>query len=316
MNIKINKSKVFCILGPTGVGKTYVAMKLHEVLPVELISVDSGLIYKSLNIGTAKPSKKELKKIPHKLIDILDPKDTYSVNNFFIDSQKEINKILYINKKIPLMVGGAMMYYNVFFNGLYKLPKSNIRIRNYINSLYIKYGNNYVFNILKNVDYLCSVNIHPNDRYRVIRNLEIYLSTKNKISELKKKKKINVNLDIYKIIIFPEDKNILIKYVINRFYKMLSSGFEDEVYSLYCRNDLDIDKPSMKCIGYKQMWLYLDNKISYDEMIKSSIDSTIYLIKKQLIWLKKWNNFFIVVSNNYDIIFKKIFNFISKKIHY
>ncbi len=317
MNIKVknNFPKIFCILGPTGVGKTYIAMKLFNLLPISLISVDSGLIYKYLNIGTAKPSKEELKIFPHKLVNIIDPKDFYSVNNFFIDVKKEIDNIFYVEKKIPLLVGGTMMYYNVLFNGLYKLPKYNLKIRKYINSLYIKYGNKYVFNILKNIDYISSKKIHFNDKYRIMRNIEVFLSINKKMSTLKMDKKniSKLNFDIYKIIILPEDKYSLIKSVKNRFYKMLSSGFEDEVYSLYCRKDLNINKPSIKCIGYKQMWLYFENKFSYDEMIYNTLYSTVYLIKKQLVWLKKWNDALIIKSNNYNKIVNKIFDFISKK---
>ncbi len=316
MIIKKNVPKIFCILGPTGIGKSRIAIELCKILPLELVSVDSGLIYRNLNIGTAKPSNLELKYFHHRLVDIIDPIDYYSVKNFFIDLIKELNDIIFIKKKIPLLVGGTMMYFNVLFNGLYILPKHNYLIRSYINNLFSKFGCNYLYNILKLIDFSMYKNIHLNDKYRIIRNLEVFLMTKKNISYFKNINKLNLNFDIYKILILPKNKIELIKIIENRFYKMLSSGFEDEVLNLYLRKDLNINKPCMKCIGYKQMWLYIDKKISYLEMIKSTISQTVYLIKKQLTWLKKWSDSFKIIYNglNYENEISKIFSFIIKLI--
>ncbi len=317
MIINKNIPKIFCILGPTGIGKSRIAMELCKILPLELISVDSGLIYRDLNIGTAKPSYLELKYFPHRLVNIINPNDCYSVKKFFIDLIKELNDIIFIKKKIPLLVGGTMMYFNIIFNGLYLLPKSNYKIRSYINYLSVKFGCNYLYNILKIIDFSMYKNIHLNDKYRIIRNLEVFLMTKKNISYFKNINKLSLNFNIYKIIILPQNKNELIKIIKSRFYKMLSSGFEDEVFNLYMRKDLDINKPSIKCIGYKQMWLYIDKKISYIEMINKTISSTIFLIKKQLTWLKKWPDGFKIIYNglNYESEVIKIFNFIIKLIY-
>ncbi len=316
MIIKNNVPKIFCILGPTGIGKSYIAMELCKILPLEIISVDSGLIYRDLNIGTAKPSNLELKYFPHRLVNIINPNEFYSVKKFFINLIYELNDIIYIKKKIPLLVGGTMMYYNVLFNGLYLLPKSNYKIRSYINNLFYKFGNNYVYNILKKIDFYSYQNIHINDRYRIMRNLEVFYMTQKNISYFKNINKLNLNFKIYKIFFIPKDKNKLFKIVINRFYNMLSKGFEDEVLNLYIRGDLDINKPSIKCIGYKQMWLYIDKKISYLKMIEETISSTLNLIKRQLTWLKKWSsNFTIICDNNYEQKISKIFNFIIKLIN-
>ncbi len=317
MIIKKGIPNIFCILGPTGIGKSYIAMELCKILPLELISVDSGLIYRDLNIGTAKPSKLELKYFPHKLVDIINPEEFYSVQKFFTDVVIELNNIIYIKKKIPLLVGGTMMYYNVLFNGLYFLPKPNYKIRSYINFLFLKYGCNYVYNILKKIDFNSSKNIHFNDKYRILRNLEVFYITKRNISFLKNINKLNLNFKIYKIIILPNNKNNLIKIVKNRFYKMLSLGFEEEVFNLYIRNNLNIDNNSMKCIGYKQMWLYIDKKISYLQMVEDTINSTLYLIKKQFTWLKKWSSDITIINNgNYKKNVIKIFDFIIKLINY
>ncbi len=311
MIIRKNVPKIFCILGPTGVGKSYIAMQLCKILPVELISVDSGLIYRDLNIGTAKPSDLELKYFPHRLVNIINPEEYYSVRNFFIDLIYELNDIIYIKKKIPLLVGGTMMYFNVLFNGLYLLPNPNRKIRFYINNLFNWFGIKYVYNILKNIDINSSKKIHWNDKYRITRNLEVFFTTKKNVSFFKNIKKMYLDFKIYKIVVLPENKNQLFKIVINRFYKMLSMGLEDEVRSLYLRNNLSINKPSIKCIGYKQMWLYLDKKISYLNMIENTINSTLNLIKKQLTWLNKWSSDLkIIYNNNYINEVGKIFNFI------
>ncbi len=316
MLIKKNISKIFCILGPTGIGKSYIAMELSKILPIEIVSVDSGLIYRDLNIGTAKPSKLELKYFPHRLVDIINPNDFYSVKNFILDLMEELNDIIYIKKKVPLLVGGTMMYFNVLFNGLYLLPESNDKIRNYINFLFIKYGYKCIYNLLKKIDFSSYKKIHFNDKYRIIRNLEVFLSTRKNVSYFKKNRKFNLNFDIYKIIILPNDKTNLSILIKNRFYSMLYTGLEDEVFNLYLRNDLNLNYPSIKCIGYKQMWLYIDKKISYLEMIENTICSTLYLIKKQLIWLKKWSNSFIIKNDNCKKKIINIFNYIKKIINY
>ncbi len=310
----IYNKNVFCILGPTGIGKSFISMELCNLFPLEIISVDSVLIYKYLDIGTAKPSKKELIKYPHKLINILDPKEYYSVNNFFYDVKKEINCI-FIKNNIPFLVGGSMMYFNVLFNGLYNLPKTNINIRKYINLLFKNYGNKYVFNILKKVDLLSSKKIHYNDKYRIIRNLEIFFISKKSVSFLKKKNKNKLNFKFHKIILLPSNKNVLYKIIKNRFYNMLNLGFENEVLYLYNRGDLNINMTSIKSIGYKQMWLYIQNKISYNQMIEYTINSTFHLIKKQIVWLKKWFNSYIIEVDNYKNCIKKIYNYINKIIN-
>ncbi len=303
-------NNVFCIIGPTSVGKSFISMKLYEYFPFEIISVDSALVYKFMNIGTDKPSINELKLYNHRLINIIDPKYFYSVNNFFFDVVKNIYEIIYIKKKIPLLVGGTMMYYNVLFNGLNLLPDSNIRIRNHIEYLFKKYGNRYVYNILKRLDFNISKNIHFNDKYRIIRNLEIFISSGKKISYLKNKPKFKLNLNFIKIILlFDEKINYKLK-IKNRFYNMLNNNFKKEVLFLYKRGNLNINNSSIKCIGYKQMWLYLDNKINYIDMINESINRTILLVKKQLQWIKKWYNNSYVIYNN-KLCFNKIRNYIN-----
>ncbi len=310
-----NDIKVFCILGPTGIGKTLMIMELYNLLPfpIEIISVDSGLIYRDMNIGTAKPSKKELFIYPHKLVNILDPKQSYSVSNFFYDVKKEIY-CAFLNKKIPVLVGGTMMYYNVLFNGLYDIPSINSNIRNYITNLFNKYDCKSIYNFFKKIDYDSAKNIHFNDKYRIIRNLEVFFSTKKNMS-FYKKKKVFIEFNIYKIIILYKNKNKLFLNIKNRFLNMLNIGFEKEVRNLYNRKDLNINMSSMKRIGYNQMWLYFDKKISYKQMINLSIKNTNYLVKKQITWLKKWLKFSkVIYFYNYNSCINKIYKFIKNSI--
>ncbi len=308
-----NNNNVFCIIGPTLVGKSFISMELYKYFPFEIISVDSALVYKFMNIGTDKPSFNKLKKYPHRLIDIIDPKYFYSVNNFFFDVIKNIYEVIYINKKIPLLVGGTMMYYNVLFNGLNILPKSNLNIRNHIESLFIKYGNKYVYNILNKLDNNICKNIHFNDKYRIMRNLEIYLLSGKKISFLKNKSKLKLDLNFIKIVLlFDHDINY-INLIKKRLYRMLNKNFKNEVLYLYNRGDLNINNSSIKCIGYKQMWLYIDNKINYINMINEIINKNLLLIKNQFKWIKKWyNNSYIVYNNIYCL--KNIINYIESLI--
>ncbi len=314
--IKKFKKNIFCILGPTTVGKSYIAIELCNLLPLEIISVDSALIYKYLNIGTDKPSKDILSKYPHRLINIIDPKEYYSVNIFFKDVVKEINDIYYIKNSIPLLVGGTMMYYNVLFNGLYSLPKSNLYINRYINLLFKKYGCKYIYNLFNKIDIDEFKKIHFNDIYRITRNIEVYLSTKKNITYFKKKKKKKIDYNIHKIVILPINKNILVNNIKKRFLNMLNIGFEEEVLFLYNRGDLNINMPFMKCIGYKQMWLYLQKKISFNQMKNSTINNTLLLLKKQYTWLKKWSDCYFIELDNYKNCINKIFNYINKYIDY
>ncbi len=305
-----HKKNVFCLLGPTGIGKSYIAIELYQLLPIEIINVDSCNIYKYMDIGTDKPSKKILEIIPHHLIDIIDPIEYYSVNNFILDIKCLIHNIFKKNK-IPLLVGGTMMYYNVLFKGLVLLPKCNYQIRSYLYHLLNKYGKHYLYNLLKKVDYWSCIRLHINDIKRIIRTLEIYFSTGKSLTYFLKKDKFILNYHFKKIILLPHDKNILIKNIKNRFISMLISGFEDEVYMLYTRGDLTPNMLFMKCIGYKQIWSYFTNHMSYFEMLNNSIITTISLIKKQYTWLMKWNKAYIIHVNNYRKVVNMIFTYIN-----
>ncbi len=305
------KPKVFCILGPTCVGKSNIAMMLSDLISCDIISVDSALIYKNMDIGTDKPSLNNLKKYSYKFINILDPKEIYSVYNFLLDLENEIFDTFFIKKKIPLLVGGTMMYFNAIFNGLSFLPSSNIIIRKYIDILFNIYGNKYMYNFLLNIDFSYAKKIHFNDKYRLMRALEIFFITKKNISYFRKKSLFKLNYDFYRFIILPDNIFLLKKKIINRLIKMINDGFEDEVFYLYKRKDLNINMPSMKCIGYKQMWRYFEKKISYLDMINDILKNTFYLVKKQITWIKKWKYSYIIFNDDYNNCVNKIYNFIN-----
>lgn len=301
---------VIFLMGPTASGKTKLAIEIKKYFPIELISVDSALIYRDMNIGTSKPSFNQLLNHPHHLINIKDPSESYSVINFYYDAIDSINKV--INKgKIPLLVGGTMLYYKILLNGFSNLPISNRTVRDNIYNYASKFGSKKLYNILSKIDPIYSNKIHSNDLLRIVRALEVFFISGKKVSELYK---YNYRFFPYKILqvaIIPDDRNKLHKIIKIRFEKMLADGFENEVRSLFLRGDLNSNLPSMKCVGYRQMWNYITKKISYDEMIYRSICSTRQLAKRQITWLRKWKNLKFIKNNEVDIFKDIIFKFLT-----
>ncbi|WP_343192583.1 tRNA (adenosine(37)-N6)-dimethylallyltransferase MiaA [Buchnera aphidicola (Taiwanaphis decaspermi)] len=288
------KPFVICLMGTTASKKTKLAIKLTNYLPVDIISVDSASIYKYLNIGTDKPSYKELSEIPHKLINIKEPYESYSVINFFHDALEEINLSIN-NNRIPLLVGGSMLYYKVLMEGISNiLPKKNIIFRKNIHSYSKKLGFKNLHNHLKIIDPISAKRINKNDIFRIIRSLEVFYITKKKMSEIfKKKNKIKkIPYNFLKFAIVPNSKFLLHRNIEKRFKKMLSMGFQEEVEKIINCNNVKYNMQSMNCIGYRQMWQYIDGKISYNTMIEKSVNLTKNLAKKQLTWLKKWKNIY------------------------
>ncbi|WP_367677107.1 tRNA (adenosine(37)-N6)-dimethylallyltransferase MiaA [Buchnera aphidicola] len=295
-------------MGPTASGKSRLAMHLRKYLPVELISVDSALIYKTMDIGTAKPSSIELLKHPHRLINLVDPSDLYSVFDFRRDVIQAIEEILYMNK-IPLLVGGTMLYYYILLHGISILPTANIELRNRLLYYHQISGKTFLHQYLSCVDRESANIIHPNDIHRIVRALEVYLLTGNKMSVLKKTVSNSFPYKVIQFALIPE-KKFLYHQITIRFYHMLHQGFEYEVRKLFYRSDLNIKSPAIQCIGYRHMWLYFLNNISYNDMIYRSIISTRQFAKKQMTWLKNWNNLHILSDNNINILTSKVLNWI------
>lgn len=303
-----NKKIVIFLMGPTASGKSELAMILRNYFPIELISVDSALIYKNMDIGTSKPTGIDLLNHPHRLINLIDPGDLYSVSDFRNDVMLEIKKIFNMNK-IPLLVGGTMFYYYILLYGISILPKSNLNLRRKLLYYNKKKNDNFLYRYLSLIDHDSSKKIHPNDIQRIIRALEVYLITGKKMSFLKKS---ILNIFPYQTIQFAiiPKKKYLYNNIKNRFYSMLHQGFELEVKKLFYRGDLNMKLPSIRCIGYRQMWMYFLNDISYDEMIKLSIQSTYNFSKKQITWLKTWKNINLLFDTNIKILIKKILKII------
>lgn len=276
-------------MGPTASGKTDLAIALRKSLPVEVISVDSALIYKGMNIGTAKPSREELAKAPHRLIDILDPAESYSAMNFRADALKEMAEIT-ASGRIPLLVGGTMLYYKALIEGLSPLPSADIEVRAKIEQKAAEFGWGALHKDLMAIDPISANRINQNDSQRINRALEVFYITGKTMTELTTQQGESLPYDVLQFAIAPEDRAVLHQRIEQRFHKMIELGFEQEVRKLFERGDLNIDLPSIRCVGYRQMWEYLQGDISLDEAIFKGICATRQLAKRQITWLRGWQS--------------------------
>ncbi|QEZ94126.1 tRNA (adenosine(37)-N6)-dimethylallyltransferase MiaA [Proteus sp. CD3] len=283
------KPKAIFLMGPTASGKTALAISLRQKLPVDIISVDSALIYRGMDIGTAKPDATEQSLAPHRLIDILDPALPYSAADFRRDALNAMKEITAAGR-IPLLVGGTMLYFKALLEGLSPLPSANPDVRAEIENKAAEQGWEAIHKELALVDPVAAQRIHPNDPQRLSRALEVYLISGKTMTELTKISGESLPYDVYQFAIAPKDRNVLHQRIEARFKQMLTCGFEDEVKSLYERGDLHEDLPSVRCVGYRQMWSYLSGEIDYDEMVYRGICATRQLAKRQITWLRGWND--------------------------
>jgi tRNA dimethylallyltransferase len=275
------------LMGPTASGKTQLAIELCQTLPCEIISVDSALIYKDMDIGTAKPDQAELAAAPHRLIDILDPAQSYSVANFRNDALQQMQQVV-DNGNIPLLVGGTMMYFKSLIDGLSALPASDQQIRDELTAQAAQKGWQAMHDWLKQVDPDSAKRIHPNDPQRLIRALEVYQLSGKSMTELNQIEVKPIPFRVKEFAIMPSDRAILHTRIEKRFKTMLEKGFEQEVVSLKKRPDLHLDLPSMRCVGYRQMWEHIEGKLDYEEMRFRGIVATRQLAKRQMTWLRGW----------------------------
>ena len=303
----MNKAKIISLMGPTASGKTAFAMELYDKYPIDIISVDSALIYRGMDIGSAKPTKQEQQEYPHKLIDICDPAESYSAANFRHDAIEEIEKSL-SNGRTPLLVGGTMLYFKALIEGLSPLPAADSDIRQQIEEKANKLGWQAIHEELKKVDPVSAQRIHPNDPQRLNRALEVYLISGKSLTELTQESGEALPYDIMQLAIMPGDRAELHQRIEQRFLQMLDQGFEDEVKTLMLRSDLHTNLPSIRCVGYRQMWEYLNGDISYDEMVFKGICATRQLAKRQITWLRGWKQPITWLNqDNKDTVFKHIF---------
>lgn len=289
---------IISIMGPTGVGKTNLGIELSKQLDASIVSVDSVQVYKRLDIGSGKLSKERLQKFPHKLIDIAEPTDPYSTAKFNGDVSKVVKEI-FGNHKVPLLVGGAMLYFNSFIQGLSKLPEADETIRKDLLTKALDIGWPAMHKELKKIDLEASLKIHENDSQRIQRALEVFLITGKPLSILQKlnqKSKLNKH-KIIQFAIAPQSREILKKTLEDRFLDMLDKGLVQEVEALTNIKGIKKDLPSMRSVGYKQVWEYLDGNLSKDKMILSSISATRQLAKRQLTWLKNWKDLIWIPQN-------------------
>ena len=284
-----HKPLAIFLMGPTASGKTDLAIQLRQQLPVEVISVDSALIYRGMDIGTAKPSKAELALAPHRLIDICDPSESYSAANFRTDALREMQEIS-AQGKIPLLVGGTMLYYKALLEGLSPLPSANEKVRSEIEAKAALIGWGGLHQELSKIDPTSAQRINPNDSQRINRALEVFYLTGKTLTELTAQKGEALPYDILQFAIAPEQREVLHLRIEQRFHKMIELGFQQEVEKLYRRPDLNENLPSIRCVGYRQMWEYLRGDYDHDEMVFRGICATRQLAKRQITWLRGWTS--------------------------
>ena len=280
---------VIAIMGPTASGKTGLALELAGQTDIEIISVDSALVYRGMDIGTAKPTREEQAIAPHWLIDILDPADAYSVAEFCRDATSLIGEI-HQRERVPVLVGGTMMYFNALINGISSLPKSNEAIREAIVAEANASGWQRLHEELTRADPVSAERIHQNDPQRLTRALEVFRSTGKSLTEWQKEKVERCPYAITQFAIAPQDRAVLHQRIAQRFDLMLEAGFLAEVEKLFNRGDLHEALPSIRSVGYRQAWQYLEGKLTKHEMRERGIIATRQLAKRQLTWLRGWQS--------------------------
>ena len=288
------------IMGPTASGKTDLAVELVEKYPCELISVDSALVFKDMDIGTAKPDDATLARAPHKLISFLDPSESYSVAEFRQDALAEM-KIATDAGKIPVLVGGTMLYFRALENGLADMPNANPVIRERLILEAEANGWQSLHDRLAEIDPGSAARIHPNDPQRLQRALEVYEISGVSMTELHRRASDNAfPYRLLKIALIPSDREWLRQRAALRFDLMIEAGFIDEVKALYQRGDLHEKLPSIRCVGYRQAWDYIEGRVDYQEMKNRAIIATRQLAKRQLTWLRSENEIKIHDPLNHD----------------
>lgn len=288
------------LMGPTAAGKTDLAIELTKVLPCELISVDSALVYRGMDIGTAKPSKALLAEFPHRLIDILDPAEAYSAADFRRDALQAMAEIT-ARGKIPLLVGGTMLYCKALVDGLADMPAADPEVRAQIEEEAARLGWQTLHEQLAVIDPESAARIHPNDPQRLSRALEVYRVSGQSMTALRQRQTAQsteaaasglqqLPYTVANLAIAPANRQVLHRRIEQRFTLMLEQGFIDEVVALRERSDLHAGLPSIRAVGYRQVWDYLDGKLTSAEMQERGIIATRQLAKRQFTWLRSWTD--------------------------
>lgn len=312
--VSADRPPAIFLMGPTASGKTDLAIALCERLPCDIISVDSAMIYRGMDIGTAKPSTEELARAPHRLIDICDPAETYSAADFRRDALAEMAKITEAGR-IPLLVGGTMMYFKALIHGMSGLPAADPGLRKALEREAEERGWAALHDELQAKDPVAARLIHPNNRQRLLRAIEVIRLTDRPISSFwqaegaKSSQKQVDGVEDYtyftqwqadevgslpytvtQLAVAPTERRTLHERIQQRFSGMLDAGFLDEVGALMNRGDLHPDLPSMRCVGYRQAWSHLAGEDDYDTFVSKGVAATRQLAKRQLTWLRKWSD--------------------------
>ncbi|HLT05651.1 MAG TPA: tRNA (adenosine(37)-N6)-dimethylallyltransferase MiaA [Pseudomonas sp.] len=286
------------LMGPTAAGKTDLALELARALPCELISVDSALVYRGMDIGTAKPAPEVLAEFPHRLIDIRDPAESYSAAEFRTDALRAMAEIT-ARGRIPLLVGGTMLYYKALLGGLADMPGADPAIRAELERQAAEEGLAALHRQLAEVDPESAARIHPNDPQRLVRALEVYRVSGRSMSDFRRRQALEntrgidagagrLPYTVAQFAIAPGQRSVLHERIARRFHLMLEQGFVEEVERLHRRGDLHAALPSIRAVGYRQVWEYLEGRLDRPEMIERGIVATRQLAKRQHTWLRSW----------------------------
>ncbi|GAB4255029.1 MAG: tRNA (adenosine(37)-N6)-dimethylallyltransferase MiaA [Methylomicrobium sp.] len=282
-----NHPPAIFLMGPTASGKTGLSIQLAESLGAEIVSVDSALVYRGMDIGTAKPTVGERRGIPHHLLDILDPSEAFSTGQFRTRALEAMAEIV-ARGNIPLLTGGTMLYFNALSHGLAELPPADAAVRAELDRELERSGSAALHRKLAEIDSESAARIHPNDPQRLQRALEVYRLTGRTISELiREAESRTIPYRIVKLIVAPADRKLLHDAIAQRFHRMLDIGFVDEVDKLLQRGDLSEKMPSIRAVGYRQIWAYLQGEYDYSTMVEKGIVATRQLAKRQFTWLRR-----------------------------
>jgi len=295
------KPLAITVMGPTASGKTALAIELRKHLPVELINVDSAQVYRYLNIGSAKPDAETLAQTPHRLLDIRDPSEIYSAAEFLADARREMAEIS-ASGRIPLLVGGSMMYFKVLLEGLSQLPEADQSIRDDLEQRAAKEGWPSLYAELQLVDPQTASRLHPNHSQRIQRALEVYQVTGEPMSALQAESVggLAQQYDFRQIALIPQNRSLLHQRLEQRFAAMMALGFAEEVKGLYERGDLHINLPAIRSVGYRQLWDYCAGDCSLQDAVEKAVIATRQLAKRQLTWLRNWPQAIEIKADNQD----------------
>lgn len=282
-----NLPLAICLMGPTGVGKTALAVDLIQRFPLEIISVDSAMVYRGMNIGTAKPDAATLAKAPHRLLDICDPTTPYSAGQFCKDALAHMAEIT-TQGKVPLLVGGTMLYFHSLQQGLATLPSATPEVRLAIIEDAKRYGWDAMHTRLQTLDPVLAARIHPNDPQRIQRALEVCLVTGQPGSRCFQEEANPAPFRFINLALAPPPKPLYWTLLRERFTTMLQAGLLAEVQALYERGDLPVDSPAIRAVGYRQVWAYLAGELSWEAMVEKAVVATRQLAKRQMTWLRAW----------------------------